>query len=247
MSKQSHQKPVTIISGGSRGLGLDASRRLLADGGCVSAFSRKATPEATELQAAYPDHYLFTELDISDIEGIGNLTDCTEKALGPITGLVNNAGMTHESLLVLQPLEKIDQVIQVNLLGTLNVTREVAKRMMVHRFGRIVTIASIVAVSGYKGTAAYSASKSGLIGITRALARELGGRNITVNAVCPGYMETDMVEDMSAKHLGQIVRRTPLGRAGDVGDVSGVIAFLLSDDARFISGQSITVDGGLTC
>ena len=137
--------------------------------------------------------------------------------------------------------------MQENLKGTLFLTKYVTHRMMVRRMGRVVNISSIVGIRGYSGVVPYSAAKSGINGITRSLARELGKRNITVNSVCPGYMETDMVQDMNQKQLKKIVRRTPLGRPGNVEDVSGVVLFLLSDDARFVTGQTLTVDGGLTC
>ncbi|CCQ75517.1 SDR family oxidoreductase [Magnetospira sp. QH-2] len=247
MTDKSETLPLTLISGGSRGLGLGIAERLLNMGQSVAAFSRKPSSHTDKLSAQFPDRFAFLEGDLGDPLSIKAVVKTVEKTLGPITGLVNNAGMTHEALLVMQPEEKMEQILQVNLVGTLHLTREVTKRMMVRRAGSIVSVASIVGIRGYKGVAAYSSAKAGMLGMTRALARELGGRSITVNAVCPGYMETDMVQDMNKKQLAQIVRRTPLGRPGQVDDVSGVVAFLLSDDARFISGQVITVDGGLTC
>ena len=118
--------------------------------------------------------------------------------------------------------------------------------MMIRRFGRVVNISSIVGIRGHKGTAVYSATKAGIDAMTRALARELGGRNITVNCVAPGYMDTEMVASMNPLHLRQMIRRTPLGRLGTVDDVVGAVAFLLSDAAAFITGQTLVVDGGLT-
>ncbi|RAU23554.1 3-oxoacyl-ACP reductase [Paramagnetospirillum kuznetsovii] len=239
--------PLTLVSGGSRGLGLGISEVLLGRGESVVAFSRRPSEDTDRLAKQYGGRFHFLTGDLADVPALQKLVKTVERDIGPITGLVNNAGMTFEQLLVLQPEEAIHRVLDVNLTGTLMLTREVTKHMMVRRFGRIVTISSVTGIRGYKGTAPYSAVKAGLLGMTRALARELGGRNITVNAVCPGYMETDMVHDMNPKQLKQIVRRTPLGRPGQVEDVSGVVAFLLSDDARFVSGQTLTVDGGLTC
>lgn len=240
-------KPLTLISGGSRGLGLGIAKVLLARGERVVAFSRRPSPETERLEKEARGVFRFMPGDLGDIDGLKRLVKTVEREVGPITGLVNNAGMTFEALLVLQSEADINRIIDLNLKGTMMLTREVTKHMMVRRFGRVVTISSVTGIRGYKGTVPYSAAKAGLLGMTRALARELGGRNITVNAVCPGYMETDMVNDMNPRQLKQIVRRTPLGRAGQVEDVAGVVAFLLSDAARFVSGQTITVDGGLTC
>jgi 3-oxoacyl-[acyl-carrier protein] reductase len=237
---------VILVTGGSRGLGLAIVRALLERGDSVATFARHPTPEIGQLLAEYPNKLIFTEGDMAHSKSFNSLIKGVEKRLGGLTGLVNNAGTVAEALLARQDAEDIERLLEVNLKGPLLLTREVARGMMIRKFGRIVNISSIVSVSGYKGTAAYSATKGGLNAMTRALARELGGRNITVNTVAPGYMETDLVKQMSSKHLAQIVRRTPLGRPGTVKDVSDVVEFLLSDKARFISGQTIVVDGGLS-
>jgi 3-oxoacyl-[acyl-carrier protein] reductase len=236
---------VVLVSGGSKGLGLAIVQTQLQRGDAVATFARSSTPEVKALEKEYGDRFAFEIGDITQVDKFRDLVKGFENRLGPISGLVNNAGTVAESLLARQDSAAINRLIDTNLRGPLLLTREVARGMMIRQAGRIVNISSIVSVSGYKGTAAYSATKGGLNSMTRALARELGGRNITVNSVAPGYMETDLVKEMSPKHLAQIVRRTPLKRPGTVGDLADVVAFLLSDGARFISGQTIVVDGGL--
>ena len=236
----------TLISGGTRGLGLGIAAALLADGQCVATFARKKSADIQSLERKYPETLMFTTGDMGSPEDFPDIVQQAEKRFGRLTGLVNNAGIVAEELLARQKSEDIERLLAVNLRGPLMLTRQAARSMMIAGRGRIVNISSIVSVSGYKGTVAYSATKGGLNAMTRALARELGGRGITVNTVAPGYMETDLVSEMDPKHLRQIVRRTPLGRAGQVDDVVGVVLFLLSDAARFISGQTVVVDGGLT-
>lgn len=242
MSKQH----IVLVSGGSRGLGLGIVTALLSAGHRVATFARRPSPEVQELLRRYPDTFVFLECDMSQPERFPGLVRDVEAKLGRLTALVNNAGIVNEELLARQNPDAIETLLDVNLRGPLLLTRQAIRGMMVAGDGRVVNISSIVSVSGYKGTVAYSATKGGINAMTRALARELGGRGITVNTVAPGYMETELVKQMSAKHLDQIVRRTPLGRPGTVADVVGVVMFLLSDAAGFVSGQTIVVDGGLT-
>jgi len=245
-SQEEAESGVVLVSGGSRGLGLGLVQTLLQSRYKVATFSRSRSKPVDRLAEAYPGRFRFLEADMADASGFARLVQDVETALGPISVLVNNAGWVHEALLARQPVEMIDALLNVNLRGTLLLTRQVSRGMMIRQYGRIINISSIVSVSGYKGTAAYSATKGGIDAMTRALARELGGRNITVNSVAPGYMETELTATMSAKHLAQIVRRTPLGRPGRVEDVVGAIVFLMSPAAAFISGQTIVIDGGLT-
>jgi 3-oxoacyl-[acyl-carrier protein] reductase len=237
---------VVLISGASRGLGLSLVNSLLDSGYKVAAFSRSRSREVDALLAACPGRLHFAQADLADETVLPDLVRTAEDVLGPIAVLINNAGTVHEALLARQSAEAIDILIDVNLRGTLLLTRQVIRGMMIRQYGRIINISSIVSVSGYKGTVVYSATKGGIDAMTRALARELGGRNITVNSVAPGYMKTDLTATMNTKHLAQIVRRTPLGRPGRVEDVVGVVKFLISPAAAFISGQTIVVDGGLT-
>lgn len=239
--------PVTLVSGGSRGLGLGIVKALLGAGHRVATFSRRETADVAELASVHGDRFLFTIGDMSQPERFPELLRDVEQRFGRLTGLVNNAGIVAEELIARQPADDIARLLAVNLTGPLMLTRQAVRGMMIEGRGSIVNISSIVSVSGYKGTVAYSATKGGINAMTRALARELGGRGIRVNAVAPGYMETDLVADMDPKQLRQIVRRTPLGRAGAIEDVVGLVLFLLGDGASFISGQTIVVDGGLTC
>lgn len=237
---------VTLVSGGSRGLGLGIVKSLLKVGHHVATFSRHETADIAALRAEYPDQFFFMIGDMAEPQGFPALVRQVEQRFGRLTGLVNNAGIVAEELIARQPAEDISRLLSVNLAGPLMLTRQAVRGMMIEGRGSIVNISSIVSVSGYKGTVAYSATKGGINAMTRALARELGGRGIRVNAVAPGYMETDLVADMDPKQLKQIVRRTPLGRPGAVEDVVGVVLFLLGDSAAFVSGQTIVVDGGLT-
>jgi 3-oxoacyl-[acyl-carrier protein] reductase len=239
------ERDVTLISGASRGLGLGIVRALLDAGHCVGAFARSENPAIEALRQAFPDRFHFQYGDMAEPETFPAIVKTVERRFGRLTGLVNNAGIVAEDLLARQNPEDIDRLVDVNLRGPLLLTRQAVRGMMIEGRGRVVNISSIVSISGYKGTVAYSATKGAINSMTRALARELGGRGITVNSVAPGYMETDLVADMDPKKLRQIVRRTPLGRPGTVDDVVGVVVFLLGDSARFVSGQTIVVDGGL--
>jgi 3-oxoacyl-[acyl-carrier protein] reductase len=212
----------------------------------VATFSRTASADVDSLIASYPGRFALFTGDLAAPQGLAPLVRRVERECGPIDYLVNNAGVVLEGVFARLSYERVQRVIDVNVRGTIELTRAVARGMMVRRFGRIVSVSSIVTSRGFTGTAVYAASKGALEAMTRALARELGRRNITVNAVAPGYMETDMTAAMNQSQLQKIVARTPLGRAGRVEEVAGVVLFLTSDAAAFVSGQTLVVDGGLT-
>jgi len=235
-----------ILSGGSRGLGQALAADLLGAGYAVSTFSRRPT-EFTDT-AAKRDDFLFQPADAADAASLTSFVQAAIGRFGIPAGLVNCAGLAVDGVLATAADEEIDRVLNVNLAGTLRLTRLVVREMLVaERPASIVNISSIIAQRGFSGLSIYAASKAGIDGMTRALARELGPRGITVNSVAPGYLETEMTHGLDEQQRQQVVRRTPLGRLGRVDDVTGAVRFLLSDAARFITGQTLTIDGGMTC
>jgi len=238
---------VVAVSGGSKGLGASIVQSFLEAGYQVASFSRRRTPRVNEWLKQYPEDFFFMELDQTDSEACKRFVAEVERVLGVIEILINNAGVASTSLLALADEESIDTVVDLNLKGTFSLTRQVTRSMLSLDWGRIINISSIIGLSGYRGLSVYGATKAGLDGFTRAMARELGARNITVNSVAPGYLTTEMTEELDAAQHRQIVKRTPLGRLGDPEDVTGLILFLCSEQANFITGQVMVVDGGITC
>lgn len=235
-----------IISGGSRGLGQVLVEALLSAGYCVSACSRSKTPFTESSRSK--EHFFFQEADIASTQSITDFVRNAEQKLGPPTGLINCAGIAVDGVLATITDDQIEQTLAINLSGTLRLTRTVLRRMLVQRNpASIISISSIIGLRGYSGLSAYAASKGGMDAMTRSLARELGERNIRVNSIAPGYLETEMTHGLDAGQREQIVRRTPLGRLGQPQDVVGMVLFLLSDAASFITGQTMVIDGGITC
>lgn len=242
-----NREPVVLISGGSRGLGLCLVKIFIEKGFCVATFSRQRTDEIDALVETSAGRLAFYEGDMMDADSLGNIVDSVEKDTGPIEHLVNNAGIAVESVLPVMRTDDISRVIGINLTGTLDLTRLVTRRMLLRSRGTIINISSIVGLRGYRGLAAYSATKAGLDGMTRSLARELGERGVRVNSIAPGYLETEMSASLDDAKRNQIINRTPLGRLGTADDIAGVVLFLCSEKARFITGQTIVVDGGISC
>lgn len=237
---------VVIVSGGSKGLGLSICVNLLTANYRVATFSRSSTPELEELIASHEGRLYWESVDISDNAQLGGFPRRVKEVFGRVGYLVNSAGMANEGLLTMTKDKDISRMIQVNLEGTINLTQACVKQMMVGGFGAIVNVSSIVGVRGFKGVSAYSATKAALDGLTRSLAKELGPMGIRVNSVAPGFMETDMTAELTDLQKSRLVRQTPLMRLGTVDEVASVVKFLLSEESRFISGQTIVVDGGLT-
>ncbi len=240
---------VVVVTGGSRGLGAGIVRAYLANGDAVATCARTATPEtdAWAADAALTDRFLFGTADLSKAADAETFVKSVVAKWGHIDVLINNAGVARDGILGLYSDEDVDTVIDLNLKGTIYVTRLVSRRMLARGAGSIVNISSIVGRSGYRGLAVYSATKAALDGFTRAMARELGSRGITVNGIAPGYLRTEMSHGLDEEQLAQIVRRTPAGRLGDAADIARAALFLTDAANGYLTGQVLVVDGGLTC
>jgi len=241
------QNKVVIISGGSRGLGRGIVSVLLEDGYKVATFSRSRTDFIADMEKVAISQFYWQQVDATDSEALKKFVSQVYQKFGRIDGLINNAGITLDALLPMTNDQEIMDTISLNLQASMLLTRNVSRVMLRQRSGSIINISSILGSRGFKGVSVYGATKAALDGFSRGLARELGTKNIRVNSVSPGFLVTDMTHNMAEARKSQIVRRTPLGRLGEVSDVTGVVQFLLSDSSRFITGQTIVVDGGLTC
>ena len=240
---------VVVVTGGSRGLGAGLVAAFLADGDRVATCARTRSPEV-DAWAADPElaeRFHFATADLADAAQARAFIDGVVARWDYVDVLVNNAGVARDGVLGLYSDDDIDAVVDLNVKGTIYVTRLVSRRMLARGRGHIVTISSIVGRSGYRGLAVYSATKAALEGFTRAMARELGSRGIVVNAVAPGYLRTEMSHGLDEQQLSQIVRRTPMGRLGEPGDIARAVQFLADPANDYLTGQVLVVDGGLTC
>jgi NAD(P)-dependent dehydrogenase (short-subunit alcohol dehydrogenase family) len=218
---------VALVTGGTRGIGASIVQRLKDDGHTVVALGRSGG----DVQA-----------DVSDPGSVQAAFDEVRERFGPVLILVNNAGVTADGLAVRMPDEDWAKVIDTNLSGAFNCTKRGLEDMLKARWGRIVNVSSVSAVRGNSGQANYAASKAGLLGFTRVIAREMGKRNITANAITPGFIETDMTAELPAKELREAI---PAARIGKPEEVAAAVAFLVSDEASYINGATLAVDGGL--
>jgi 3-oxoacyl-[acyl-carrier protein] reductase len=240
-----------IVTGGSRGIGLGIVRHLAHAGYRVMALARTESPELREAideaTSSGTGAIGFTTYDLAETDGIAALVKQLREDLGPFYALVNNAGMSIDGTLALASAVQIEQVVRLNVVSPILLSKYVLRSMMADgEGGRIVNLASIVASTGYSGLSVYAATKASMIGFTRSLAREVGRTGVTVNAVAPGFVDTEMTKGLTQEHREQIIRRSALRRMVGVDDVSGAVEYLLSDCARNITGTAITVDAGNT-
>lgn len=236
---------VALVTGGSRGIGRAVAEALAAAGARVAVVARdreRALAAAAELPGT--GHAGFA-CDVADAAAVDALLQAVEAELGPVDVLVNNAGVTQDNLLVRISDEAWDRVLDTNLKGAFNLIRAAAKGMMRRRQGRIINITSVVGLVGNKGQANYAASKAGLIGLTKAVAKELASRNVLCNAVAPGYIETEMTAALGEAAREALIGQIALGRLGQPQDIAGVVRFLAGPAASYITGQTIVVDGGM--
>ena len=236
---------LVVVTGGTRGIGLAVSRSLVAAGYRVNVIARSLGPELETVMQAEPEAWSFTRWDLSEIDSLGHLARAVRE-IGQVYGLVNNAGIGTPGILSSMPDSQIQQIVRMNVLSPLTLTKYLVRPMMAARAGRIVNMSSVVASTGYSGLAVYSASKASLIGFTRSLAREVGPLGITVNAVAPGFVDTEMTHDLNQTQRQQIVRRSALQRLPTVQDVAAAVEFLMSENAANITGTVMTVDAGNT-
>jgi 3-oxoacyl-[acyl-carrier protein] reductase len=238
-----------IVTGGSRGLGLAITATLAAAGYRVIAIARNGSEElaaAGRSAAAAGGAIEYRACDLADVARLGTLVWSLRAEFGHIYGLVNNAGIGSGGVLSNMRNEDIERLVRINTLSPMVLTKYAARSMMTQRDGRIVNVSSVVAITGYSGLSVYSATKASLVGFTQSLSRELGPLGITVNAVAPGFIKTDMTRDLDAAQLDQIAGRSALRRLAEPLDVARSVEFLLGDGARNITGTVLTIDAGNT-
>ena len=239
-----------IVIGGSRGLGLGIARKLTAVGYHVVAIARTRTDELSaamsEAEHNHTGSLQFVPFDLAKIEDIAKLVRELRRELGPIYGLVNNAAVSFDGALAIMHNAQIEQLVRLNTLSPIVLSKYVVRFMLADGGGRIVNIASIIGFTGYSGLSVYGATKASMIGFTRSLAREVGPLGITVNAIAPGFIATEMTGGMKGRLGETILRRSPLGHLAEVDDIAESAAFLLGDGGRNITGTVLTIDAGST-
>jgi 3-oxoacyl-[acyl-carrier protein] reductase len=240
---------VAIVTGGARGIGKKICEVFLAEGAMVYIFDvdeSEGAKTVNELKKACCNSKIsFFKVDITDEESVKNSIEEIINTEGKIDILVNNAGITRDNLILRMSLEDWEKVIDINLTGTFICSKYAVRHMVKARRGKIINISSIVGVHGNAGQCNYSASKAGIIGLTKTLAREFAGRNILVNAIAPGYIQTEMTEKLSDSVKEKLMELIPAGRLGSVDDIAKTVLFLAGDDSDYVTGTVINVDGGM--
>jgi 3-oxoacyl-[acyl-carrier protein] reductase len=240
---------VAVVTGGGRGIGRAVAVRLANEGANVAISYRSNDTTAEEVAEEVKGAGVLCEIfkgDVADPADVAALFEGVGEALGQVEILVNNAGLTRDNLMMRMKEEEFDEVLRTNLKGTYLCTRAALRPMIRARWGRIVNVSSVVGLVGNAGQANYAASKAGIIGFTKSVAREVAQRGITANVVAPGYVETELTRSLSDKVKDQIKGQVPAGRFADAEEVAEVVAFLAGEDAGYVTGQTIAVDGGMT-
>lgn len=237
-----------VITGATRGIGREIALKYASLGANIVINYRSSDAEAVELKNELEKlgvNTLIVKADVSDFEQASNLINEAKNTFGKIDILVNNAGITKDTLIIRMTEEDFDKVIEVNLKGAFNCLRAVSPIMLKQKSGKIINMSSVVGLLGNPGQVNYCASKAGVIGMTKSLARELGSRNINVNAIAPGFIDTDMTKVLTDEQKKSMLSQVPLKRLGSTEDVANLAAFLASDQSNYITGQVISVDGGM--
>jgi 3-oxoacyl-[acyl-carrier protein] reductase len=247
MSRFAHK--IAVVTGAGRGIGQEIARALAAEGAKVAVVSRSAAScgkAADEINAAFPGSATAYAVDVADHAAVQELAKTIAAELGPVNILINNAGVTRDGLLMRMKEDDWDSVLDTNLKGAFNTVKAFMRPLMKAEDPRIINIASVIGLIGNAGQANYSASKAGLIGFTKAVARELAGRSVTCNAVAPGFITTEMTDELPQAIKDAVIGKIPLGTFGETQDIAEIVTFLASPAARYITGQVIAVDGGMT-
>lgn len=234
------ENKVAVVTGGGKGIGLSISEKLASSGAKVYALGRS---EVQNIDSKF--NIIYRQCDVSNLESVTEVLNNIQKESGTIDILVNNAGITKDNLILRMTESDFDDVININLKGVFNTCKVASRFMLSQKQGRIINIGSIVGTTGNAGQSNYAASKAGLIGFTKSLAKELAGRNILVNLIAPGYVITEMTNKLSEEQVNAFKDNIPLKRAGEPSDISDVVAFFASNESRYITGQVLHVDGGL--